>query len=123
MPIINVTLVEDVFTPDQKREIIERLTDVMSRSKARTTPGGLGRRRGGRKRRHGRRRQAAEHRRRQGPRGRRVRLGLPAANHGRGDRRSNRRGRPITRSVALAIWYEAPSRFGDKAAKGAVVRY
>ena len=36
MPIINVKLIEDVFTPDQKREIIERLTDVMSRSKART---------------------------------------------------------------------------------------
>ena len=29
MPIINVKLVEDVFTPDQKREIIERLTDAM----------------------------------------------------------------------------------------------
>ena len=29
MPIINVTLIEDVFTPDQKREIIERLTDAM----------------------------------------------------------------------------------------------
>ena len=29
MPIINVQLIEDVFTPDQKREIIERLTDAM----------------------------------------------------------------------------------------------
>ena len=29
MPIINVKLIEDVVTPDQKREIIERLTDVM----------------------------------------------------------------------------------------------
>ena len=29
MPIINVTLIENVFTPDQKREIIERLTDAM----------------------------------------------------------------------------------------------
>ena len=29
MPIINVKLIEDVFTPDQKREIIERLTDAM----------------------------------------------------------------------------------------------
>ena len=29
MPIINVTLIEDVFTPDQKRQIIERLTDAM----------------------------------------------------------------------------------------------
>ena len=27
MPIINVKLIEDVLTPDQKREIIERLTD------------------------------------------------------------------------------------------------
>jgi len=29
MPIINVTLIENVFTPDQKRQIIERLTDAM----------------------------------------------------------------------------------------------
>ena len=29
MPIINVKLIEDVFTLDQKREIIERLTDAM----------------------------------------------------------------------------------------------
>ena len=29
MPIINVTLIKDVFSPDQKREIIERLTDAM----------------------------------------------------------------------------------------------
>ncbi len=29
MPLINVKLFEDVFTPDQKREIIERLTDAM----------------------------------------------------------------------------------------------
>ena len=29
MPIINVKLIEDVFTPDQKRGIIERLTDAM----------------------------------------------------------------------------------------------
>jgi 4-oxalocrotonate tautomerase len=29
MPIINVTLIEEVFTPDQKRQIIERLTDAM----------------------------------------------------------------------------------------------
>ncbi len=29
MPIINVKLIEDVFTPAQKREIIERLTDAM----------------------------------------------------------------------------------------------
>jgi 4-oxalocrotonate tautomerase len=29
MPLINVKLIEDVFTPDQKREIVERLTDAM----------------------------------------------------------------------------------------------
>jgi 4-oxalocrotonate tautomerase len=29
MPLINVKLIEDVFTPDQKREIIERLTETM----------------------------------------------------------------------------------------------
>ena len=36
MPIINVKLIEDVFTPDQKREIIERLTDAMVSIEART---------------------------------------------------------------------------------------
>jgi 4-oxalocrotonate tautomerase len=29
MPYINVKLIEDVFTPDQKREMIEGITDVM----------------------------------------------------------------------------------------------
>ena len=29
MPLINVKLIEDVFTPEQKGEIIERLTDAM----------------------------------------------------------------------------------------------
>ncbi len=29
MPFINVKLIEDVFTPDQKHEIVERLTDAM----------------------------------------------------------------------------------------------
>jgi 4-oxalocrotonate tautomerase len=29
MPLINVKLIEAVFTPDQKREIVERLTDAM----------------------------------------------------------------------------------------------
>ena len=29
MPLINVKIIEDVFTPDQKREIVERLTDAM----------------------------------------------------------------------------------------------
>jgi 4-oxalocrotonate tautomerase len=29
MPLIQVKLIEDVFTPDQKREMIERLTDAM----------------------------------------------------------------------------------------------
>lgn len=29
MPLIQVKLIENVFSPDQKREIIERLTDTM----------------------------------------------------------------------------------------------
>jgi 4-oxalocrotonate tautomerase len=29
MPLINVKLIEEVFTPEQKREIVERLTDAM----------------------------------------------------------------------------------------------
>jgi 4-oxalocrotonate tautomerase len=29
MPFINVKLIENVFTPEQKREIVERLTDTM----------------------------------------------------------------------------------------------
>jgi 4-oxalocrotonate tautomerase len=29
MPLINVKLIEGVFDPDQKREIIERLTETM----------------------------------------------------------------------------------------------
>lgn len=29
MPFINVKLIENVFSPDQKREIIARLTDAM----------------------------------------------------------------------------------------------
>ena len=29
MPLINVKLIQDVFTPDQKRVIVERLTDAM----------------------------------------------------------------------------------------------
>jgi 4-oxalocrotonate tautomerase len=29
MPLINVKLIENVFTPDQKRDIVERLTDAM----------------------------------------------------------------------------------------------
>ena len=29
MPLITVKLVEDVFTPDPKREIVERLADAM----------------------------------------------------------------------------------------------
>ena len=29
MPMINVKLIEDVFTEDQKREMIEKLTDTM----------------------------------------------------------------------------------------------
>jgi 4-oxalocrotonate tautomerase len=29
MPLINVKLIEGVFTPAQKREVVERLTDAM----------------------------------------------------------------------------------------------
>ena len=29
MPLINVKVIEDVFTPEQKREMVERLTDAM----------------------------------------------------------------------------------------------
>jgi 4-oxalocrotonate tautomerase len=29
MPLINVKLIEEVFSPQQKREIIEKLTDTM----------------------------------------------------------------------------------------------
>ena len=29
MPIVNVKLIEDVFTPQQKREMIEKLTEAM----------------------------------------------------------------------------------------------
>jgi 4-oxalocrotonate tautomerase len=29
MPFINVKLIEDVFTPEQKHQIVERLTDAM----------------------------------------------------------------------------------------------
>ena len=29
MPLINVKLIEDVFTPEQKEQIVERLTDAM----------------------------------------------------------------------------------------------
>jgi 4-oxalocrotonate tautomerase len=29
VPLINVKLIEDVFTPDQKRRIVEELTDAM----------------------------------------------------------------------------------------------
>jgi 4-oxalocrotonate tautomerase len=29
MPLINVKLIENVFTPEQKREMVKRLTDTM----------------------------------------------------------------------------------------------
>ena len=29
MPIINVKVIEDVFTPEQKKEMIQKLTDTM----------------------------------------------------------------------------------------------
>ena len=35
MPLINVKLIEDVFTPEQKHEIIRRLTDADGRGRRR----------------------------------------------------------------------------------------
>ena len=29
MPLVNVKVIEDVFTPEQKRQMVERLTDAM----------------------------------------------------------------------------------------------
>ena len=29
MPLVNVKVIEDVFTPEQKREMVEKLTDAM----------------------------------------------------------------------------------------------
>jgi 4-oxalocrotonate tautomerase len=29
MPLVNVKLIEEVFTPEQKREIVEKLTEAM----------------------------------------------------------------------------------------------
>lgn len=29
MPLVNVKVIENVFTPEQKREMVERLTDAM----------------------------------------------------------------------------------------------
>jgi 4-oxalocrotonate tautomerase len=47
MPFINVKLIEDVFTPDQKRRIVEELTDAMVAIEGREhAPGHLGRGRG-----------------------------------------------------------------------------
>ena len=75
MPIINVKLIEDVFTPrpEARDRRAPHRRDGLDRRREHA-PGDLGRRRGGRQRRHGRRRQAAEHRIRQGPCGRRARL-------------------------------------------------
>jgi hypothetical protein len=36
MPPINVKLIEDVFTPEQKGQIVERLTDAMVSIEGRT---------------------------------------------------------------------------------------
>ena len=93
MPLINVKLIQDVFTPDQKREIVERLTDAMvSIEGENMRPVTWVVVEEVAKRRLGHRRQAGEHGRRQGTGGWRARL-VPAADHGRGGRRSDRRDR------------------------------
>jgi 4-oxalocrotonate tautomerase len=95
MPLINVKLIEDVFTPDQKREIVERLTDAMVSiegdnmrpvtwvvvEEVASGDWGIGW-------------QAADHRRRQGTRRRRTRLD-PAADHGHGGPRGDRHDRRL----------------------------
>ena len=94
MPIINVKLIEDVFTPDQKREIIERLTAAMVSIEGENmrpvtwvvveevASGDMG---------VGGKPLSTEDVK--GPRGRRARLAVRAANHGCGECRSDRRGR------------------------------
>jgi 4-oxalocrotonate tautomerase len=90
MPLINVKLIEDVFTPDQKREIVERLTDAMVSIEGENMRSvtwvvveevasgdwGIGG-------------QPPEHQRRQSTRRWRARL-APPADHGRGGRRGDR---------------------------------
>ena len=39
MPLIEVHLIEKVFNPEQKRQIIQKLTDAMVSSEARTCAG------------------------------------------------------------------------------------
>jgi len=79
MPLINVKLIENVFSPDQKREIIQRLTDAMVTIEGENmrpvtwvvveeVASGLGHRR-----------QGADHRRHEGTRRRRTCIGDSAA--------------------------------------------
>ena len=81
MPLIQVKLIEGVFTAPQKQEIVERLTDAMvaiegeSMRNGHVVPG-----RGGRQRRVGRRRPGPHRRRRQGARARRG-LRQPDSRH------------------------------------------
>ena len=107
MPLINVKLIEDVFTSEQKRQIVERLTDAMVSIEGENMRGvTLGRRRGGSQRRLGHRRPAAEHRRCQGARRRDARLttiGKPKPAGARlrpvGRQRSTRSDRPVSDST------------------------
>jgi 4-oxalocrotonate tautomerase len=39
MPLINVKLIEDVFTPEQKQQIVETLTDAMVSIEGRAATG------------------------------------------------------------------------------------
>ena len=51
MPLVNVTLIEGVFDAEQKREMIEKLTDTMVEIEGENMRGGdLSHRRGGQER-------------------------------------------------------------------------
>ena len=112
MPLINVKVIEDVFTPEQKREIVGRLTDAMVAVEGevmRPVTWVTSRRC---ERRLGHRRQAADHRRRQGTRSRGACL-VPAAEPGRGV--ALRSPRPVamslgTHAVAGIVVGEAADR-------------
>ena len=70
MPLVNVKLIEGVFTSAQKQEMIRKLTDTMvSIEGENNAPGDDGYNRGGQERRLGDRRQLLNHGRREGPGG------------------------------------------------------
>ncbi len=69
MPLINVKVIEGVFTPEQKGEIVERLTDAMVSVEGENMRRHLVRHRRGQQRRLGYRRATPDHRSR--PRARR----------------------------------------------------